>query len=114
MLAVGAAGAIWHSLDGGESWGMPYSDGDADLFAAAQERTGLIVAGDRGTMQVSVDMGESWRRHTWGEKMIVTEGLLDLDFSRDSSIGLIVGRAGLILKRGAEGEGWKRIVASKP
>jgi hypothetical protein len=114
LLAVGAGGATWQSLDGGVSWGRAVELGDADLFALAQDGSLLMVGGDQGILRVSADSGEKWKRKPWPEPMTVENSLLDLDFSTDSGLGLIVGNAGLILKRGARGEGWERIVASNP
>jgi len=112
LIAVGADGATWHSLDGGVSWGRADELGDPDLFFLAQDGSHLMLGGDQGMLQVSVDAGEKWERQAWAETRVVEDTLLDLDFSTDSGLGLIVGKAGLILKRGARGEGWKRIVAS--
>lgn len=114
LIAVGADGATWHSLDGGVSWGRADELGDPDLFFLAQDGSHLMLGGDQGMLQVSVDAGEKWERQAWAETRVVEDTLLDLDFSTDSGLGLIVGKAGLILKRGARGEGWKRIVASNP
>jgi photosystem II stability/assembly factor-like uncharacterized protein len=114
ILAVGAAGAAWRSLDGGESWGRADELGDADLFAVAQDRSLLSVGGDLGTWQESTELGEEWEARSWPEGLAVEERLQAIDFSTDSGFGLIVGGAGLVLKRGAWGEDWKRIVASDP
>jgi len=114
ILAVGAAGAAWRSLDGGESWGRADELGDTDLFAVGQDRSVLSVAGDRGTWHESMELGAEWEAPSWPEGLVVEERLEALDFWRDSGFGLIVGGAGLVLKRGAWGEDWRRIVASDP
>lgn len=61
LYAVGAAGAIYHSTDGGKTWTLEKSGVSEPLFTVwGSGSENVYAAGDNGTILRSTDRGKSW------------------------------------------------------
>ncbi len=116
-------GYIYRTTDGGQSWEVQFTTAQA-LFNLhfIDEQTGWVV-GDRRSVFVTTDSGETWafvtdgsnQRHKssygqpeyLGNEPLHTFTLYDIDFT-DSQNGWIVGDLGVILHTASGGKGqWK-------
>lgn len=101
-VAVGAAGVILLTQDGGASWSARHSATVSSLQAVAYlDAATLIAAGSDGVIVISRDGGNGWARVDSGV-VVDLHGISLLD---DGGV-IIVGAGGCIL-RSADGAGWQ-------
>ncbi len=60
FVAVGEAGTVWRSADGGTSWSAIASGTSATLNAITTAGTNLVAVGEAGAAVYSSDGGETW------------------------------------------------------
>jgi photosystem II stability/assembly factor-like uncharacterized protein len=63
-IAVGLAGTVMRSDDGGASWAPVEAGLDADLYGVGGAGDRVVVAGERGVIAISNDRGRSFEQHT--------------------------------------------------
>jgi photosystem II stability/assembly factor-like uncharacterized protein len=108
VLLVGQQGAVAVSGDGGQSWEVPLSIVEGDLYGAfADEKTGALFAvGDAGAILRSED-----GRH-WQTVNAPTRGTLRRMFADPGSGALLAfGQEGIILRSTDGGMSWRRAAA---
>ncbi|MEE8164159.1 MAG: YCF48-related protein [Myxococcota bacterium] len=105
-VAVGAGGSLWRSDDAGTSWSVASELAPHDLLAVAAGGAGLVAVGDQGGVRISTDGGVSWQAPESQEIPVSFRVLYDVAFSPDRALGLIVGRAGLVLRHRAGQQRW--------
>src|SRR5438128_61073 len=100
VWAVGDAGVVYRSLDGGTRW-TSGALGDKTLRGVVARGFNVVVVGDSGKIWHSQDSGGTWA-------LTVLPGVPDLfaiDMPSDA-IGYIVGSGGAILKTSDGGNSW--------
>jgi len=97
-VAVGAGGSLWRSEDAGTSWSVAREVAPHDLLAVTASESGLIAVGHQGVIRISADAGSSWQTPESPEIPVSFLALHDVAFSPNRALGLIVGRAGLMLR----------------
>jgi photosystem II stability/assembly factor-like uncharacterized protein len=104
-LAVGDAGTILYSLDGGGNWAPATSSSTrTNLVSAALSpdgRTALVV-GPEDTIRRSADGGTTWSP----TNLSVAESLFSIALSPDGKAALAVGPVGTILRSTDGGAAW--------
>ncbi|HIQ04984.1 MAG TPA: hypothetical protein EYH31_04710, partial [Anaerolineae bacterium] len=102
VWAVGDAGGIWRTTDGGITWGYRRSTPAVNLRAITfvDDLHGWI-AGEDGVLLHSEDGGQTWGQQTTGTDL----DLFDVAFV-DTNIGWAVGQDGLILHTTDGGNHW--------
>ncbi len=100
IWAVGDAGEVYRSLNGGAVWGT-YPMGAADHNGVAAKGSRVWVAGDGGALWTSTNDGASFASQTLA-------GGADLEaiWFADDATGWIAGAGGTILKTTDAGAGW--------
>lgn len=102
--AVGEAGTILASSDGGTVWSsQPSGTGRALYGVASVNATRACAVGEFGTIRTTVDGGRSWEPR----KAYLFEDLYAVTFS-DASHGWAVGADGVIIATSDGGESWLR------
>ena len=105
-VAVGAGGLLWRSDDAGASWSLASRLAPHDLRAVAAGGAGLVAVGDQGVIRTSMDGGVRWQAPESQEIPVSFRALQDVAFSPDRALGLIVGRAGLMLRHRGGQQRW--------
>ncbi len=103
-VAVGAAGTILSTENGGIDW-VPVAAGiSEDLNGVAFAGDFRVFAvGNGGVMLKSEDHGQSWESITGPG---VSYGLMDISFDRSSGHGLITGQTNAIIVSSDSGDTW--------
>jgi photosystem II stability/assembly factor-like uncharacterized protein len=102
--AVGWAGNIWKTTDGGDGWGPQTSNTGASLNDVAAISTSTAWAvGDSGTILKTTDGGTTWNVQTSD----TTENLRRIAVA-DAATAWVVGTNGLILRTTNGGTTWVR------
>jgi photosystem II stability/assembly factor-like uncharacterized protein len=103
-IAVGDAGTIIYTTNGGVAW-LPVALGvSSDLHGvafASNER--VFAVGEMGTVLLSVNQGQSWQQITIPN---VEYDLLDVSFDIASGRGVITGQTNAIIVTSDFGETW--------
>jgi photosystem II stability/assembly factor-like uncharacterized protein len=100
VWAVGEAGVVYHSLDGGEEW-TTWSLGTETLLSVHTMLNRVWAVGEAGTYYVSTNGGADWSSQVLaGGETLRTVHFLDL------SNGLIAGDNGMILRTTDGGTTW--------
>ncbi len=95
---VGEFGMVLHTVDGGSSWKrQPSASGKLLFCLLALDSDRVLAAGSEGTLMETSDGGSHWRLVHTG----VSEHILGL-WQQGSSL-FLVGRDGLIIRRGKDG-----------
>ena len=104
VIAVGGAGLVARSTDGGESWSSEWLPAEAMLtgVAFADDRTVVIATSD-GTLLRSTDAGATW--HEVGSPAL--SNLTGIAFGEDGH-GVAVGFWGEAIRTTDEGATWMR------
>ena len=104
-IAVGDAGAVGRSLDGGATWTAHWTGSVRPLRAGYfHDSAHGVVVGDSGAIYQTVDSGETWAARASG----TTERLRGIAFA-DRARGLIVGTGGTMLRTSDAGASWTRV-----
>jgi photosystem II stability/assembly factor-like uncharacterized protein len=100
--AVGDAGTLLFTSDGGKTWVQQASHTNYDLFDVrfVDEKTGWVV-GERGTVLKTTNAG-----HTWKPQHSHTANTLFAISFLDKKTGLLVGDSGTIIKTTNAGKSW--------
>ncbi|HXZ85361.1 MAG TPA: hypothetical protein VEI82_07715 [Myxococcota bacterium] len=93
-IAVGLAGTILRSDDGGASWNKVQTEFTQDLFGAGGFGANVVVSGEGGLLAVSKDGGLSFAR---ADSPPLPIPLYDVDFG-DADHAYAVGPRGLVLR----------------
>lgn len=108
VVAVGSAGTVRTSVDGGATWTsvVPTADPEGDpLFGVAfGSRTAVWAVGDRGSILRSEDGGATWSAQVSG----VTGRLWSVS-AVDGRTAFAVGEAGVVLKTANGGATWSSV-----
>ncbi len=105
-MAVGAAGRVLRTADGGASWIDGSVPATGPLRAVAARGAAAVAVGDAGAIARSTDGGASWRRQaspTWRTLRAVT--------LVDATRGWAVGDGGTMLRTADGGSGWSVVSA---
>lgn len=100
-IAVGLAGTVMRSADGGATWAPVATQLDADLYGVGGAGRRVVVAGERGVVAVSDDAGRTFTRHVVPDLRLPFHDVA----MGDADNGYLVGPHGLIV---ALREGGKR------
>jgi photosystem II stability/assembly factor-like uncharacterized protein len=100
--AVGLAGSVLVSSEGGAIWESRSVDTSAGLFAIAWNGEHGVAVGDRGVVFVSKDGGQTW---TDAKRPPLFNWLAGVTFAGPDA-ALIVGEAGVILRSTDGGATW--------
>lgn len=100
--AVGLAGSVLVSSEGGSIWESRSVDTSAGLFAIAWNGEHGVAVGDRGVVFVSNDGGRTW---TDAKRPPLFNWLAGVTFS-GANTALVVGEAGIILRSEDGGATW--------
>jgi photosystem II stability/assembly factor-like uncharacterized protein len=110
-IAVGAAGTVLRTADGGANWSRVevHSKRNLRMLAFADSATAVLVGAfgrdiDRPAMFRTVDAGRTWTPLRSGSHGII----MGIAF-RDRSLGFAVGAAGAILRSRDGGATWTRV-----
>lgn len=100
VWAVGTAGAVWRSFDGGDTW-TATTLGTGTLRGVAARNLTVVAVGDDGRIYRSLNSGGAWT-------LQVVPGAPHLRGVEmpDDSTGWVVGNAGTILKTTDGGASW--------
>ena len=100
--AVGDAGTLLSTSDGGKTWVQQASHTDNDLFDVrfVDEKTGWVV-GEHGIVLKTTNAG-----HTWKPQHSHTANTLFAISFLDKKTGLVVGDSGTIIKTTNAGKSW--------
>jgi len=104
-VAVGIAGTLLRSTDGGASWTPVAAGFDTDLYGVGGSGDLVAVAGDGGFVAVSHDAGASFVRPTLPA---IPAPLLGVAFSSPER-GYVVGMRGLVLATRDGGASFERV-----
>jgi photosystem II stability/assembly factor-like uncharacterized protein len=103
-MAVGRAGTILRTTDGGATWRGIRNDATSDLFGVhfTDENTGTVV-GSNGAILRTFDGGRQWSTQN-------STTTLDLHavFFSDANAGIAVGESGMILRTSDGGTTWQQ------
>ncbi|MDT9001793.1 YCF48-related protein [Paucibacter sp. APW11] len=104
--AVGAAGTLLHTQNGGLTWEAQGSATKSLLLAIRLAKNGqhIVAVGEGGTILSSKDGGQSWSTQTWPSGELLTA----LHVSSDGEQAWSVGEGGLILHSEDGGKSWDR------
>lgn len=108
--AVGAAGKIIHSADGGLTWSTPQTSGTANTLQGVHftsASTGWAV-GHRGIILKTSNGGSTWVPQSSNTET----DLFDVWFT-DAQNGWVVGACGLILRTTDGGQQWAQVSSGK-
>ncbi len=106
VWAVGVAGGVFHSLDGGDEW-QSLTLGSSDLNAVRTWANRIWMVGDQGTYFASADNG-----YTWSSTTLASGRDLHSLYFLDGSTGWAVGDSGTILKSTDGGVNWAQLPSS--
>jgi photosystem II stability/assembly factor-like uncharacterized protein len=100
--AVGDAGTLLYTSNGGKTWSQQASHTDDDLFDVqfVDEKTGWVV-GEHGTVLKTTNAGRTWK----GQHSHTANTLFAISFF-DKKTGLVVGDSGTIIKTSNAGKAW--------
>lgn len=103
--AIGDAGTILHTSDGGQTWIPQQSGTTEDLYSiSVSDASTAHAVGSNGTILRTTDAGE-----TWIQQSTPSSGTLrSVDFT-DPNTGTVVEDAGGILRTNDGGQTWTRI-----
>ncbi|MBM2840186.1 MAG: hypothetical protein HW412_714 [Bacteroidetes bacterium] len=101
VWAVGKSGNVFHSFDGGVTWGS-YPQGSADLRSVSTIGTNVWIVGDNGSFYMSTNGGNDWTSQT-----ISGSPSLRAITCVNSLVGWIVGSGGTIFKTTNAGSVWQ-------
>ncbi len=105
--AVGAAGYIWKTIDGGDGWGQQTSNtGVALNDVAALDADTAWVVGDGGLILKTIDGGTAWQVQGSG----TVESLRRIA-AVDADVAWVVGTNGIILRTTDGGASWRAQVS---
>ncbi|MEY8876706.1 MAG: WD40/YVTN/BNR-like repeat-containing protein, partial [Leptothrix sp. (in: b-proteobacteria)] len=117
IWAVGGAGAIVHSPDGGITWEPRNSHVDQGLAAVHFDCKGLVgqAVGDGGTLLVTQDGGALWTQaRVDGAKLQDDLWAMTFPIPTQPDIGWASGAGGVILKTTDAGLSWQRQRSGTP
>jgi photosystem II stability/assembly factor-like uncharacterized protein len=100
VWAVGNAGLVFHSFDGGVTWSSS-TQGATALRAVYAMNSNVWIVGDNGTCYSSTDGGNTWTNQTLAGGVT----LRSVAFA-NTQIGWIVGNGGAIIKTTNSGSNW--------
>lgn len=100
--AVGLAGSVLVSADGGAVWESRSVDTSAGLFAIAWKGEHGIAVGDRGVLWTTNDGGRSW---TDAKRPKLFNWLAGATFNGDGQ-AIVVGERGIVLRSEDGGASW--------
>lgn len=103
MVAVGVAGSIFRSEDGGVSWSPAVSGTTNDLHKVAFANDSFYVVGEGGIILKSTDDGLTWEAEEHNGPSSVD--LTDISFS-GGAIGFVVADTSQILRRNGQSPGY--------
>jgi len=92
-IAVGLAGTVLRSEDGGAHWAAVATGLDADLYGVGGADDRVVVVGERGVVAISDDRGRSFSR---ADRLALRLPFYDVALS-DPDTGFMVGPRGLIV-----------------
>ena len=100
--AVGLAGSVLVSGDGGAIWESRSVETSAGLFAIAWKGENGIAAGDRGVLYMTSDGGRTW---TDAKRPKLFNWLAGATFNGDGQ-AIVVGERGIVLRSEDRGASW--------
>ena len=111
LWAVGEAGTVLKSLDGGVTWARVDAGVDTDLRDVAVVGSNAVwVTGDGGVIRASTDGGATWHDQTSG----TNANLKTIAFFDDAQHGIAAGEGGVTLVTADGGDTWQAVhVAGK-
>ncbi|HIF95213.1 MAG TPA: hypothetical protein EYQ60_19130 [Myxococcales bacterium] len=113
-LAVGRAGVVLRSVDGGDRWQAIVSPTTHDLNAVAIGGQRAVVVGAQGGLWTSADAGERWRPWRGAGEAVHFDSLLAISFSPSGKTGMAVGDRQRILRSVDGGESWTELQPRAP
>lgn len=113
-LAVGQAGVVIRSDDGGDGWQFVVPPTHHDLNAVAIGFRRAVAIGAQDSLWTSADGGRHWQSPQVEGEAAHFDSLLGISFSPSGRTGLIVGESQRILRSVDGGETWTEIRPSSP
>jgi len=106
--AVGAGGAIRHTIDGGRTW-TPQESGVTSALRSVRfgATTFGVAVGDAGVIRVSHDGGATWIATPSGSGSSTT--LRGVAIAQDRGVALVVGDGGTVLRSADAGKSFQSV-----
>ena len=113
-LAVGRAGVVLRTLDGGDRWQAIVPPTTHDLNAVAMGRQRAVAVGAQGALWTSADGGVNWLPRKGAGAAVHFDSLLAISFSPSGRTGMAVGDHQRVLRSVDGGAIWTEIRPKTP